>query len=181
MYGGNLLLGASIVLAIVIGLLLDVHPRHSLFVAACLSLSSTSLATRFVDGDRKGTWRWYHHLGWRGSLLPASLLPLFPPSLHPLQSLPHSSMPRSSLTPLLLPPSLLPHSSLSPPSLPHSLLLPSSLPQVSLSPPSLPPSSHTPPCLTPPVQVLASLRILPTIDTPRTSTSPEHVLRMVCT
>ena len=53
-YGGNLLLAASIVLAILLGLPLDVNPKHSLFVAACLFLSSSPLAVKFIDGELGG-------------------------------------------------------------------------------------------------------------------------------
>jgi len=112
-YGGNLLLGASIVLAIILGLLLDVHLRHSLFVAACLSLSSTSLAIRFVDGERKGMLRWLLSLCclWIGG----SLFHYCPCSFHPPPHLsaPPSFLPLVSLSPpSLLPPSLLPSTTL---------------------------------------------------------------------
>lgn len=39
---------ASIAAGILLGLVLSVHPRHSLFVAACLSLSSGPLALRLI-------------------------------------------------------------------------------------------------------------------------------------
>ena len=49
MYGANLLLLVSVVLAMLLGLLLGAHPRHSFIVAACLSLSSSPLATRLIQ------------------------------------------------------------------------------------------------------------------------------------
>ncbi len=36
------------VLAVLVGLVLSVHPAHSLFVAACLSLSSGPLAQQLI-------------------------------------------------------------------------------------------------------------------------------------
>ncbi len=48
MYGGNLMFVCSMVLAVLVGLVLSVHPVHSLFVAACLSLSSGPLAQRLI-------------------------------------------------------------------------------------------------------------------------------------
>lgn len=48
-YGANLLLLVSVVLAMLLGLLLGAHPRHSFIVAACLSLSSSPLATRLIQ------------------------------------------------------------------------------------------------------------------------------------
>ena len=50
-YGSNLLLLASILLAIVLGWMLGVHPKYSLFVAGCLYFSSNPLATRMIDGE----------------------------------------------------------------------------------------------------------------------------------
>ena len=49
MYGGNLLFVSSIALAVLLGLVLSVHPSHSLFVAACLSLSSGLVAKRLIS------------------------------------------------------------------------------------------------------------------------------------
>ena len=48
-YGANLLLIISIVIAILVGLPLGVHPQNSLMVASCLTLSSNVLATKLVD------------------------------------------------------------------------------------------------------------------------------------
>ena len=46
-----MLLASCIFLAILLGRTFQVHPRHSLFVAACLSFSSNPLATRIVDSE----------------------------------------------------------------------------------------------------------------------------------
>lgn len=50
-YGGNVLFVFSMLLAVLVGLLLRVHPAHSLFVAACLSLSSGPLAQRLIGKE----------------------------------------------------------------------------------------------------------------------------------
>lgn len=51
MYGGNLLLTSSVLLGLLLGLAFQVHPSHSLLVAACLSFSSNPLATRIVNSE----------------------------------------------------------------------------------------------------------------------------------
>ena len=50
-YGANLFLGSSVGVGVVLGVLLGVDPKHSLYVSACLCLSSSSLATRFLEGE----------------------------------------------------------------------------------------------------------------------------------
>lgn len=50
-YGGNLLFVVSMVLAVLLGLLLRVHPQNSLMVASCLALSSNLLATKLIDSE----------------------------------------------------------------------------------------------------------------------------------
>ena len=50
-YGGNLLLIVSMVIAILLGLPLGVHPQNSLMVASCLALSSNILATKLIDSE----------------------------------------------------------------------------------------------------------------------------------
>ena len=52
-YGGNLLLIVSMVIAVLLGLPLGVHPQNSLMVAWCLALSSNILATKLIDSKRK--------------------------------------------------------------------------------------------------------------------------------
>ena len=51
-YGGNLLFIASSVLAVLLGLVLRVHPQNSLMVASCLALSSNVLATKLMESER---------------------------------------------------------------------------------------------------------------------------------
>ena len=50
-YGGNLLFVVSMVLAVLLGLILSVHPQNSVMVASCLALSSNVLATKLIDSE----------------------------------------------------------------------------------------------------------------------------------
>ena len=50
-YGGNLILVASMVLAVLLGLVLRVHPQNSIMVASCLALSSNVLATKLLESE----------------------------------------------------------------------------------------------------------------------------------
>ena len=54
-YGGNLLFIVSVVLAVLLGLLLSVHPQTSLMVASCLALSSNVLATKLIESESMHT------------------------------------------------------------------------------------------------------------------------------
>ena len=49
MYGANLMILVSIVLGMSSSAVFDIHPLHGLFVAACLTLSSTPLVARFLE------------------------------------------------------------------------------------------------------------------------------------
>ena len=47
--GSTLMMSSMIVIGILWGLFFSIRPQQSLFVAACLSLSSTPLVSKFVD------------------------------------------------------------------------------------------------------------------------------------
>eukprot|EP00731_Ephydatia_muelleri_P030143 Em0021g666a len=48
--GGNLLFVLTILFITLLGLLVDIHPKHSMFFAACIAHSSTTLTFRFLEG-----------------------------------------------------------------------------------------------------------------------------------
>ncbi len=52
-YGGNLLLCSSILMAILLGTPFQVDAQQSLFLAACLSFSSNPLASRILDRETR--------------------------------------------------------------------------------------------------------------------------------
>ena len=48
--GGNLLFVFTILFITLLGLMVNIHPKHSMFFAACIAHSSTTLTFRFLEG-----------------------------------------------------------------------------------------------------------------------------------